>query len=167
MFKISKHWNLYSFQRIPASDWSGRTLYVFGIKFGSCHCPLEGQRHCICSLSTEGISIKRWLPRATGTHNYILWRYNVSLHGEYISSIQVQYIVFAGWWEPFIPWRWCKLRSQYTIFRSSRKCPEEDHQPFTGKQFGITWGQSVYLLVVSMWDISFNVQLQQKLQGMI
>src|SRR6218665_3623795 len=30
------------------------------------------------------------------------------------------------------------FRSQYTIFRSSRKCPKEDHQPLTGKQFGIT-----------------------------
>ena len=50
-FKISKNWNLYSFQRILASDWSGRILYSFGRKFGSCHCTLEGQWHCICSFS--------------------------------------------------------------------------------------------------------------------
>src|SRR6218665_2051008 len=53
---------------------------------------------------------------------------DVSLHGEYVSGIQVRYIVLAGW---------CCFQAS-AIFRSSRKYPEEDHQPIMGKQFGIT-----------------------------
>src|SRR6218665_1686471 len=30
-----------------------------------------------------------------------------------------------------------------TIFESSRKCPEEDHQPLMGKQFEIIWSKLV------------------------
>src|SRR6218665_698603 len=58
----------------------------------------------------------------------------VSFHGDYISGIQVRYIALAGWQEPFIPQRWCCFEASI-IFRSSMKCPEEDHQPLMGKQF--------------------------------